>query len=328
MKKILTLILSAALICGALSLTACADGKEYSVLCGNCENGCVIVADDSAKAGEKVILAARPNAGYKLVSYVLNGEVLNGCSFVMPAKDVTVSANFEALTYSITYVADGCTVSGDNPDSYTTASTAILNDPQKEGYETCGWYRYHNQSEFEQDMEDYRVTSLEGLYGDLTLYAKYYNPAHTITVVDGENGWCYVEDYYYEAFYGETYNVDVNPDNGYYLESLFVNGTAVEGTSFTVPMADVELTSSFKPIVIDINYELFGGENAEDNPASFTVEDGRITLSDATKEGFVFCGWYLDENFWYSAYGEIDAYDWLEKPLTLYAQFIAEDEFY
>ena len=324
MKKLIgTLAAFSILTLCFTGLTACKSTKEYSVICQNADNGRVIVADESVKAGDKVILAAKPDIGYRLTSFVLDGEVLDGCSFTMPKKYVTVSATFEIVTYSITYVLGDTVFTGNNPETYTVESATELNAPQKDGYEICGWYTYHNQSEYEWDMEDYRVTSLEGLFGDLTLYAKYYNPPHVINVIDGENGWCYVENYY-EAFYGEIYTVDVNPNNGYYLESLFLNGAPIEGTSFTMPAGDVEITSVFKPIVYEISYELFGGKNSEDNPATFTVEDGYITLSDPTKEGYIFEGWYLDEEFSVYFYPEIDPYYWLDQPLTLYARFIEE----
>ena len=45
-----------------------------------------------------------------------------------------------------------------------------------------------------------------------------------------------------------------------------------------------------------ITYELDGGTNASDNPASYTIEDS-ITLKTPAKDGFVFLGWYTDSEF-------------------------------
>ncbi|MBO7368753.1 MAG: InlB B-repeat-containing protein [Clostridia bacterium] len=44
------------------------------------------------------------------------------------------------------------------------------------------------------------------------------------------------------------------------------------------------------PVVYNVNYNLDGGVNAEDNPATYTVEDSFV-LRDATKEDHTFMGW-------------------------------------
>ena len=46
-----------------------------------------------------------------------------------------------------------------------------------------------------------------------------------------------------------------------------------------------------------ITYELDGGTNAPENPASYNVETGTITLKDPVKAGYTFAGWYKDGEF-------------------------------
>ena len=326
MKKLLILIAAAATLTGgALCLTACSGGKEYSVTCGDCENGYVIVADTKVKAGEKVILAAHPSVGYKLTNFIVDGEVIDGVSFTMPEKDVTVAAQFEVVTYSVTYVSGDATVNGSNPDTYTVESAAELIQPEKEGYEFCGWYTYCTEDEWGWYIEDYRVTRLEGLFGNLTLYAIYYNPPHEIENEYSENGYCYVDNYYGAAYFGDTIEVTVVPHDGYELDYITVNGNPIEGTSFTMPAGDVELAAVFKIIKYTITYELDGGTNSPNNPDYYTVEDNCITFEDATKDGYIFDGWYIDEG-----YGMIPLYDSSFNiytpcyPITLYANFIED----
>ncbi|MDE6597023.1 MAG: InlB B-repeat-containing protein [Clostridia bacterium] len=332
MKKLLIILAaSIAIICGAIGIAACADKEEYSVACITCDNGYVTVSDTKAEAGEKVIIAAHPDAGYMLTTFLLDGEELEGCSFIMPEKDVTVSAQFEVVTYSITYVLGDATFNGSNPETYTVNSDVTLTDPKKDGYDVCGWYTYYVNPEYyyDWDMEYCRVKNLKGFYGNLTLYAKYYKAPHTIHVEENDNGECWIEDYYGEAFYGDTYNITVDPDEGYELDYITVNGEKIEGTSFTIQNENIEIAANFKLIVYDIIYELFGGENAEDNPDTYTVKDEYIYLSNPTKEGFVFTGWYLDAEMTKPVYNDyFSVYDYLDLdgPLTLYASFISEDE--
>lgn len=323
MKKILGALTAFCVL--TVGLTACNSAQEYSVTCKTADNGYVTVADDSVKAGEKVILAAHPEKGYALKCFVVDGEELDGCSFVMPDKDVTVSASFAPLTYTVTYVFGDNTVT----QTYTAESAGELTPPQKEGYEICGWYGYGADTEEYWNIEEFRVTSLEGLFGNLTLYAKYYNPPHEIHVEEKGNGWCFAEEYYSEAFYGEIYNLYVEPDTGYELVSLTVNGEPIEGTQFTMPAGDAEITAEFAPIVYSISYFLDGGENNEENPDTFTVEDGRIYLHEPTKEGYNFICWYYDEEMRDKVWeDELNVYDCIESPLTLYAYFEPDEEDY
>ena len=56
------------------------------------------------------------------------------------------------------------------------------------------------------------------------------------------------------------------------------------------------LYAKYKPIVYSITYYLFNGENALKNPDSYTIED-EINLKEASKIGYTFDGWFLDETF-------------------------------
>lgn len=50
----------------------------------------------------------------------------------MPDKDVAVSAQFEPITYSITYVLSDTNLTGNNPDAYTVENAVELADLYKE----------------------------------------------------------------------------------------------------------------------------------------------------------------------------------------------------
>lgn len=328
MKKFLLLALCGTLIGGAVCLASCANGAEYSVTCENSDKGSVIVADTSVKAGEKVILASHPSAGYKLTAFLVDGEEIEGVSFVMPEKDVTVSAQFEAITYSVTYVLGDMTVADGNPETYTVENAAELIAPEKEGYEVCGWYTYYTEPQYEWEaeerLEECRVTSLQGLYGNLTLYAKYYNPLHEIILTGSDNGWYYVEDSIGQARYGDTIEITLMPENGYELDKILVNGEET-GTTFLMPACDIEIEVTFKPIEYAITYELDGGENSPENPDYYTVEDGVLTLYDPIKDGYIFDGWYYDEDYenplWDNSFNAYEG----DAPITVYALWIPDE---
>lgn len=71
----------------------------------------------------------------------------------------------------------------------------------------------------------------------------------------------------------------------------------------------------------NITYELNGGTNGAANPADYYEGKESISLADAEKTGYVFCGWYLDSGF-SNRITEISKSQ--TGDLTLYAKFAKE----
>jgi len=71
----------------------------YAVTMGTMNNGNVTADKSSAKEGDTVTLTVTPNVGYQLKpgSLRLNGDVLIGNTFVMPAQNATITAEFESI---------------------------------------------------------------------------------------------------------------------------------------------------------------------------------------------------------------------------------------
>ena len=58
----------------------------------------------------------------------------------MPAEDMTITAQWEIITYYITYNLDGGSVASANPDSYNIETASFtLKNPTKPGYTFIGW---------------------------------------------------------------------------------------------------------------------------------------------------------------------------------------------
>lgn len=96
----------------------------------------------------------------------------------------------------------------------------------------------------------------------------------------------------YEA--GETFLFSPATRKGYafkgwYLDEKFQ--TEIKGVEGCT--GNITIYAKWEIDQYTITYVLDGGRNHEDNPATYTILD-RITLKDATKEGFTFKGWYDD----------------------------------
>ena len=103
--------------------------------------------DSSAKTNETVTLTVSSDEGYELDSLTVKDKDRTPISvtdnkFTMPAKDVTVEANFKKITYNITYDLNGGTLhEGEtNPTKYSVDSENItLINPSKEHNTFLGW---------------------------------------------------------------------------------------------------------------------------------------------------------------------------------------------
>lgn len=101
--------------------------------------------------------------------------------------------------------------------------------------------------------------------------------------------------------------------------SKFYNGK--EKITFT---EDLTLYAQWKEISYKINYELNGGTNAVENPATFKKSDN-VTLAEPTYEYFDFCGWYLTQDFSSEAVTGWNANE-KNNDITLYAKWTVKAE--
>ena len=98
------------------------------------------------------------------------GYTFTGWSEEIPAKigaeNITVNANYEIVTYTISYDLDGGDVDEENPTTYTVESDNItFINPTKEGYIFVGWVENENDN----PVKDYTIE--KGSTGNKTLTA-------------------------------------------------------------------------------------------------------------------------------------------------------------
>ncbi len=84
---------------------------------------------------------------------------------------------------------------------------------------------------------------------------------------------------------------------GYDVASLTVNGSPHTNRENFILTSTTTVAATFSPINYTITYNLNGGSNHDDNPATYTIESSTITLQAPTKTGSVFAGWYSNSSF-------------------------------
>lgn len=62
-----------------------------------------------------------------------------------------------------------------------------------------------------------------------------------------------------------------------------------------MPANDITVEAKWAINSYDITYDLAGGVNNSENPTTYTIESGLITLKNPTREGYTFLGWYNGE---------------------------------
>ncbi len=210
---------------------------KYSINVVQPANGSVAASATSAAAGTTVKLTATPAEGYTLDYFTLDGERINGDTFIMPARNVEVSAVFTANAYSITVVQPaGGTVSA-SATSAAAGTTIELAATPAEGYTL-----------------DYFTLDGERINGDtfimparnVEVSAVFTANAYSITVVQPANGT--VSASKLSAFFGEAVELTAVPDEGYELSHYVVNGAANNGGTFTMPARDVIVTAVFTKV--------------------------------------------------------------------------------
>ena len=220
-----------------VEVSAVFTANAYSITVVQPANGSVSASATSATAGTTVELTATPAEGYTLDYFTLDGARINGDTFIMPARNVDVSAVFTANAYGITVVQPtGGTVSA-SATSATAGTTVKLTATPAEGYTL-----------------DYFTLDGERINGDtfimparnVEVSAVFTANAYSITVVQPTGGT--VSASKLSAFFGEAVELTAVPDEGYELSHYVVNGAANNGGTFTMPARDVIVTAVFTKV--------------------------------------------------------------------------------
>ena len=153
-----------------------------------------ITADPSGEvaADTEITLTVTPEKGYELkedslkVTYTTDaGEQtvpVTDNKFNMPAADVTVSAEFVATEYDITYELDGGTNAEGNPDTYTVEQDITLSAPTRAGYTFTGW-TWVGQTEPKTTVN----LAAGSVTGDLTFTANWKIKLPDVPVIDPDD---------------------------------------------------------------------------------------------------------------------------------------------
>lgn len=232
-----------------------------------------------------LLLENPTKSGYKFVGWYDNenftGEAITEISAGIMG-DVTLYAKWNALDYRISYELNGGT-NAENPDGYDVSDLPVsLHAPSRTGYIFKGWY-----------MGENRVLAIPvGTTGNVVVSAKWEPITYTIDF-DTNGGLPTLSsiDYTIES---DSFTLQEITKAGYTFDGWYNGETKVTEIT-TGTYGNMTLVAKWTADLYTISYDLADGVNSPENPTSYTIESGLITLKDPTRVGYTFVGWYNGE---------------------------------
>lgn len=225
--------------------------------------------------------------------------------------DLQLYAKFNKKTYTVEYVLDGGTNDTRNPTSYTFGDYYKIYPPTRAGYTFAGWFE-------NPDFTGQRTQVDPDNKQNFKLYAKWDANEYNINyVLAGGN----LPEYAVRTYkQGEGLTELPTPvRSGYIFDGWYSDDT--RETKITgiqkEQTGDVTVYASWTAGAIQITYNLNGGTNNPENPNSYRVGQGKVTLLDPTRDEYRFLGWYSD----YDLTKQVYFIDGQTDNLTLYAKW-------
>jgi len=264
----------------------------------------------SVYVGESIDVTLNIDERYQDKELIYHSDNLNIARFengkVIGVKDgyVRITAYFkddpkvfaEALVnvknkiYNIEYV-DGDNCTNKNPVIYSKDILPIvLLEPIRVGYYFEGWY---DNLQYEGE----KITVLDGIEGDIKLYAKW-KPVESQILYFLKGG---VNNEYNPQTYTIESNISLlNPKkDGYKFLGWYKNNDlSYKLDKITPGMIEfLQLYAMWELEQYKIVYHLNDGINNEQNPQTYNILSDDILLFEPSKRGYNFAGWYPTPDF-------------------------------
>ena len=285
---------------------------DYSVSIENSVNGTIEVSQEVANVGDKIKVTAKPDDSYMLDSLFVDGVSIEGNSFEMPARDVTVSATFKKAVYKVNVIdSEGGTVTV-SPSVAGEGDEVTITAKAAEGYEFDGFV-VKDPNNASIDVVDGRFTmpagnvtvsaSFNKLVKDYELTIKYDSDETTVIGIESTS----------KAHAGDKYAFTVVANDGYRIVEVRANDSILEveddgSYKTSQPESDLviqiicEKKSDPEPVsegwVTDEDGNKFYYENGELVTKWLELNGVKYYL-DPENDGRMVVGWFKVDGSWY-----------------------------
>lgn len=203
----------------------------YDVILTTGGHGSISASPMSGVKDTLITLSNTPDQNYVFSKYTLNNVDLEGNTFLMPDEDANVKGWFEAdmRTITITQPSHGTITA---PASAQVGSTVTLSCTADSGYE----FQY-----FTVNGSQIQGNSFVMPASNVTVSASIVGASYTISVTQPSNGTITAPA---SATAGSTVTLSCTPASGYELNFFMVDGSKINGSSFTMPSSNVTISAS------------------------------------------------------------------------------------
>lgn len=254
---------------------------DYAITNKTPTGGSCTVSKTRAVPGTTITLSPTANTGYEYAGFWLAGVLKTGKTFTMPSNDVTVEAKFTKINYSVnvTQKTGGtCTAS---------RSTANYGDTVTLNIVTSTGYTYQG---FNLNGTNKTGTSFTMPAGKADVYARFTRNSYTVSLSSQTGGSCTASKT--SAGYGDTITLTPTAQAGYTYAGFTLDGTAMAGTTFSMPNGNVTVVALFSRngygITLAANPAEGGAVTAD---KTNTYYGDTVTLSQTPAAGYYFNGW-------------------------------------
>ncbi|MFO8067843.1 MAG: InlB B-repeat-containing protein [Bacteroidales bacterium] len=254
--------------------------------------------------GDEIPIQANPETGWYFVNWTdNNGEevTLEEGNFIMPAANVTLTANFaEIPTYSLSLIAspaEGGTVSGDG--DYEEGTSVPVSATANEGYLFVNWTD-NNGIVSESESFNYTMPA-----ENITLTANFEEvppPQFTVTLIANPDNIGAVITGGGDYEQGQTVNISASVVDGYNFtgwtgsadDVALLDNEHAMSTSFIMPDRNINLTANYEEIPPELFTLSLIASPSEGGTVSGEgdYEEGEtVSISATANEGFEFSYW-------------------------------------
>ena len=241
-------------------------GPMYVITVSQVSNGTISADRSIASVGDLVTLSSVPSSEYRLQYYTVDGSQIQGSSFLMPARFVTVSGSFERYIFNVSVTQpSGGTVTSNKSKAEAGETVTLSNNPDTD-------YQFDHYtvngstiagSTFSMPAQD---TVVSGVFTAI--------PSYNITISQSTGGIITANKQTARA--GETITLSISLSEGYTLDHYTVNGSTIQGNTFTMPSSDVTVGCVLNSDFVQIGTQKWSKSFLEytDGGEGITIKNG------------------------------------------------------
>jgi uncharacterized repeat protein (TIGR02543 family) len=245
----------------------------------NSNSGVCSTTELSATYDQEFTLPEVTRSGYTFLGWFNNGIKYESGTW-KNYTNMELTAEWEIISYSITYELAGGTNALGNPATYTVEQTVILEFPTRTGYTFLGW-TYEGQT-----TPTKNVTIAKGSTGEKSYTANWEAISSTITL-NPNGGAC--DPITIPVTYDGEFALPIPEWAGHTFSGWYDGDTKITSGICKI-YEDTTLVAEWDIIQYTVSYTMNGGTNAASNPTSYNYHDA-FTLADPERTGYTFLGW-------------------------------------